>query len=68
MTGRYDAQCNLSALIELWVFERSSENMRKKRNLFSELMEGFDALADQRAGKRVLRTHTVKPRPAPKMT
>lgn len=26
--------------------------MRKKRNLFNELMEGFDALADQRAGKR----------------
>jgi putative transcriptional regulator len=42
--------------------------MRKKRNLFSELMEGFDALADQRAGKRVLRTHTMKPRRATKMT
>jgi putative transcriptional regulator len=40
--------------------------MRKKRNLFNELMEGFDALADQRAGKRTLRTHAVKQRPAPK--
>jgi putative transcriptional regulator len=39
-----------------------------KRNLFNELMEGFDALADRRAGKRTLRTHGVKPRPAPKMT
>jgi putative transcriptional regulator len=38
--------------------------MRKKRNLFNELMEGFDALADQRAGKRTLRTHAVKQRPA----
>jgi putative transcriptional regulator len=42
--------------------------MRKKRNLFNELMEGFDALADQRAGKRTLPTHAAKPRPAPKMT
>jgi hypothetical protein len=34
--------------------------VRKKRKLFDELMEGFDALADQRAGKRTLRTHAVK--------
>ena len=27
--------------------------MRKKRDLFDELVEGFDALADQRAGKRL---------------
>lgn len=33
--------------------------MRKKRNLFDELVEGFDALADQRVGKRALRTHVV---------
>jgi putative transcriptional regulator len=38
--------------------------MRKKRDLFDELTEGFDALADQRAGKRTLRTHKVKVRPA----
>jgi len=38
--------------------------MRKKRNWFEELMRGFDALADQRAGKRTLRTHAVKPKPA----
>lgn len=42
--------------------------MRKKRDLFAELTEGFDALADQRAGKRTLRTHVVKVRPAPKIT
>ena len=31
-------------------------------------MEGFDALADQRAGKRTLRTHVLKAKPAPKIT
>ena len=41
--------------------------MRKKRKLFDQLMEGFDALADQRAGKRTLRTHAVKPKPVPKI-
>lgn len=41
--------------------------MRKKHNLFDELMEGFDALADQRAGKRTLRTHAVKPKPVPEI-
>lgn len=30
-----------------------------KRDLFAELQEGFDALADGRAGKRTLRTHSV---------
>jgi putative transcriptional regulator len=39
-----------------------------KRNLFDELMEGFDALADQRTGKRTLRTHAVRPKPAPKIS
>lgn len=42
--------------------------MAKKRNLFEELNEGFDALADRRSGKRTLRTHTVKMKPAPKIT
>src|SRR6266404_3569606 len=42
--------------------------MRKKRDLFNELTEGFDALAEQRAGKRTLRTHTVKAKPAPTIT
>jgi putative transcriptional regulator len=40
----------------------------KKRDLFNELTEGFDALAEQHAGKRTLRTHTVKARPAPTIT
>lgn len=42
--------------------------VRKKRDLYEELMEGFDALADRRAGKRTLRTHTVRIRPAPRIT
>lgn len=41
--------------------------MRKKRKLFDQLMEGFDALADQRAGKRTFRTHAVKPKPVPQI-
>ena len=40
----------------------------KKRNLFDELSEGFVALADRRAGKRTLRTHTVKIKAAPKLS
>lgn len=40
----------------------------KKRNLFEELSEGYSALADRRAGKRTLRTHTVKLRAAPKLS
>ena len=34
-----------------------------KRDLFSELSEGFDALASARAGKRTLRTHEVELKP-----
>ncbi len=42
--------------------------MTKKRDLFNELTEGLDALAEQRAGKRTLRTHAVKAKPAPTIT
>ena len=38
-----------------------------KRNLFEELNEGFDALAEQRHGKRTLRTHSVETRPVSDM-
>lgn len=41
--------------------------MIKKRDLFKELIEGFDALAEKRGGKRTLRTHAVKVKPAPKI-
>ena len=40
----------------------------KKRNLFAEMAEGFEALADQRAGKRTMRTHEVNLKPAPDVT
>jgi putative transcriptional regulator len=42
--------------------------MMKKRDLFNELVEGFDALAEQRAGKRTLRTHAMKVKPVPTIT
>lgn len=40
----------------------------KKRNLFAEIAEGFDALANERAGKLTLRTHEVVLPPAPEVT
>lgn len=39
-----------------------------KRNLFAELKEGIAALAEERQGKRTLRTHAVEYKPAPKVT
>lgn len=39
-----------------------------KRNLFAELMEGFDALEAERAGKATLKKSNVEYKPAPKMT
>lgn len=41
---------------------------KKKRDLFTELAEGFQALAEERAGKRTLRRYTVTFKPAPKIT
>lgn len=40
----------------------------KKRNLFAEMTEGFDALANARTGKQTLRTHEVEMRPVPNVT
>ena len=43
--------------------KRSIKPTRKrngKRDLFTELTEGMDALADARTGKRMLRTHSGK--------
>lgn len=40
----------------------------KKRNLFAEIAEGFDALAEERAGKRTLRSHEVEDKPAPEIS
>jgi putative transcriptional regulator len=40
----------------------------KKRNLFAEIAEGFDALAEERAGKRTLRTYEIELKPAPEVS
>ena len=39
----------------------------KKRKLFDEIMEGFDALAQERQGKRTLRTHAIEVKPVPRI-
>lgn len=39
-----------------------------KRDLFAELSEGLGALAEARAGKRTLRTHSVEYKAAPQVT
>ena len=39
-----------------------------KRDLFAELSEDMEALADARQGKRTLRTHAVEYKPAPNVT
>lgn len=39
-----------------------------KRDLFAEISEGIEALADARTGKRTLRTHAVEFKPAPTVT
>ncbi|HEU4374508.1 MAG TPA: type II toxin-antitoxin system MqsA family antitoxin [Telluria sp.] len=39
-----------------------------KRDIFSELMEGFDLLEAQRIGKITLKQTTVEYKPAPEMT
>lgn len=51
--------------------KRSVKPTRKRsarRDLFTELSEGMDALADARHGKRTLRTHSVEYKPAPTVT
>ena len=39
-----------------------------KRDLFAELSEGMEALAQAREGKRTLRTHAVEFKPTPRVT
>ena len=41
---------------------------RASRDLFAELSEGMEALAEARHGKRRLRTHAVEYKPAPTVT
>lgn len=47
---------------------KPTRKRRAKRDLFAELKEGFDALAETRQGKRTLRTHAVEFKPAPTLT
>ncbi len=42
--------------------------MSKKRDVFAELLEGFDALEKQREGKITLRTFKVQSKPAPDLS
>jgi putative transcriptional regulator len=44
---------------------RAKAKQAQKRNLFAELTEGVEALAQARQGKRTLRTHAVPYKPAP---
>ncbi len=46
----------------------SLKRVSGKRNLFAEMAEGMSALAEARTGKRTLRTHAVKYRPAPEIS
>src|SRR6478672_3311125 len=48
--------------------DKPTQKHRAKRDLFAELTEGMDALADARQGKRTLRTHAVEFKPAPAVT
>ena len=47
---------------------KKSTVTKVKRDLFAELTEGIESLADSREGKRTLRTHAVEYKPAPKVT
>ena len=42
--------------------------MKNKRNLFAEIVEGFDALSNERVGKQTLRTHKLDINPIPEVT
>jgi putative transcriptional regulator len=41
------------------------EKRKGERDVFAELTEGMEALAESREGKRTLRTHAVEFKPAP---
>ena len=47
---------------------KKSAHRARKRDLFAELDEGLRALAEERRGKRTLRSHAVELRPAPEVT
>ena len=47
---------------------KPTQKRRAKRDLFAELTEGLEAVAEARQGKRTLRTHAVEFKPAPTLT
>jgi len=47
---------------------KTTAKRKPKRDVFAELTEGMTALAESRQGKRTLRTHAVKFKPAPTVT
>jgi len=47
---------------------RKKAKRAARRSLFGELVEGMNALAEAREGKRTLRTHRVEFKPAPELT
>jgi putative transcriptional regulator len=47
---------------------KRSAAAKTKRDLFAELTEGVEALANARRGKRTLRTHAIEYKPAPEVT
>jgi putative transcriptional regulator len=47
---------------------KATRKRSAERNLFAELSEGMEALADARHGKRTLRTHAIDYKPAPTVT
>jgi putative transcriptional regulator len=46
---------------------RPTKTRAPRRDLFAELMEGVEALAEERQGTRTLRTHAVALNPPPAM-
>jgi len=47
---------------------KAKKGRAAKRELYAELIEGMTALAEERQGKRTLRTHALEYKPAPKVT
>ncbi len=47
---------------------KHQDERKPKRDVFADLTEGMAALAENREGKRTLRTHAVEFKPAPTVT
>lgn len=47
---------------------KKARGVARKRDLFAELKDGFEALAEERGAKRTLRTHAVERKEAPSIS